>query len=324
MMRPLLLWASTNPWMSEHLPRYGFVRSAVRRFMPGEEAGDAFREAERLQAEGAASVLTLLGENVEREEDAREVREHYVGVLEDVRRRSLDAEVSVKPTQLGLDLSYELALDNVRELARASANAGGANGGGEVAEDGDGRPLTLWIDMESSEYVDPTLRLFRAVREEHDNVGVCLQAYLHRTDADLEALLPLRPAIRLVKGAYLEPPDVAHPKKRTVDAAYHRLARRLLRERQAGRVGRPVIATHDSRIIGDVTRMAREMDLPRESYEFAMLYGIATGEQRHLVSQGYRLRVLISYGAAWFPWYMRRLAERPANLWFVMKQMAKR
>jgi proline dehydrogenase len=98
----------------------------------------------------------------------------------------------------------------------------------------------------------------------------------------------------------------------------------LLRERQAGRVGRPVIATHDSRIIGDVTRMAREMDLPRESYEFAMLYGIATGEQRHLVSQGYRLRVLISYGAAWFPWYMRRLAERPANLWFVMKQMAKR
>jgi proline dehydrogenase len=127
-----------------------------------------------------------------------------------------------------------------------------------------------------------------------------------------------------VKGAYLEPSEIAHARKREVDAAYHALVRRLLKERRSGRLGRPSIATHDARIVGDVTRMARELELDRERYEFAMLYGIGEGQQRHLLSQGYRLRVLISYGEAWFPWYMRRLAERPANLWFVARQLVAR
>lgn len=319
MVRSMLLWASTNAWMSERLPRKRFVRRAVRRFMPGEKPEDALSEAERLRGDGAPTILTLLGENVEREEDARGVVDHYLGVLEEIRRRDLDAEVSVKLTQLGLDLAPDLALEGVRELVRASAADGSAGGNGTATR----RHLTLWIDMESSAYVDRTLELFRTVREEHDNVGVALQAYLRRTETDLEALLPLEPAIRLVKGAYLEPADVAYPKKREVDAAYQRLAKRLLRERKAGRVGRPAIATHDPRIIGDVTRIARELDLPRETYEFEMLYGIAGDQQRHLLSQGYTLRILISYGSAWFPWYMRRLAERPANLWFVMKQMGR-
>jgi proline dehydrogenase len=177
--------------------------------------------------------------------------------------------------------------------------------------------------MESSAYVDRTLQIYRTVRGEHENVGLALQAYLHRTPADLDALLPLRPTVRLVKGAYLEPASVALTKKREVDAAYQRLAKRLLRERKSGRVGRPAIATHDPRIIGDVTRLARELELPKNAYEFAMLYGISQGQQRHLLGQGYSLRILISYGEAWFPWYMRRLAERPANLWFVAKQMVK-
>jgi proline dehydrogenase len=318
MMRPLLLWASTNPWMSERLPRYGFVQRAVRRFMPGEKADDALREAERLASEGASTILTLLGENVDTDAEAEAVTEHYLGVLEEVRKRGLDAEVSVKLTQLGLDENPGRALERVRTLTRASAQATLSPTGEEPA-----RPLTLWIDMESSAYVDRTLDVYRAVRKDHENVGVALQAYLHRTPSDLEALLPLKPIIRLVKGAYLEPGEVALAKKREVDAAYHVLVKRLLRERKVGRVGRPSIATHDTRIIGDVTRMARELELPKDAYEFAMLYGIGTGQQRHLLGQRYRLRVLISYGEAWFPWYMRRLAERPANLLFVAKQMVK-
>ncbi len=312
MLRRTLLWASRSPSLAERLPRYAFVRRAVRRFMPGEEPADALDEAGRLQEGGAATIVSLLGENVDSSQGASDVAEHYQGVLLAVTDRALDAEVSVKLTHLGLDLSPDLALEHVRTLAAASASA-----------DQD-RPRTLWLDMESSAYVDRTLDLYRTLRREHENVGVCLQAYLRRTEADLEALLPLRPTIRLVKGAYLEPADVAHPKKRTVDAQYRRLAERLLRERKLDRVGRPAIATHDSRIVAEVARMADELELPTERYEFEMLYGIALGQQRTLLERGYALRVLISYGAAWFPWYMRRLAERPANLAFVIKQMMTR
>ena len=285
------------------------MQRAVHRFMPGEKAEDALRESEAFVKRGASTIVTLLGENVETEVEAQRVVEHYLGLLDDVRRRGLDTEVSVKLTQLGLDLSPDLALDGVRALAAASQ--------------GD-PPLTLWIDMEASAYVDRTLDLFRQVRKDYENVGVALQAYLHRTEADLEALLPLEPAIRLVKGAYLEPPEVAYAKKRSVDAAFQRLVRRMLRERKAGRMGRPAIATHDARILGEATRIARELELGREAFEFEMLYGIANDQQQHLLTQGYTLRVLISYGSAWFPWYMRRLAERPANVWFVLKQMAKK
>jgi proline dehydrogenase len=317
MMRPLLLWASTNPYMKDRLPRYGFIRRAVRRFMPGEKAEDGLREAGNLAREGASTILTLLGENVDTEAEAQAVVSHYLFVLDAIRSRKLDAEVSVKLTQLGLDQNPATALAHVRTLAQASVDAS------TVPSDGETRPLTLWIDMESSAYVDRTLEIYRTVKAEFDNVGVALQAYLLRTPKDFEALLPLKPIIRLVKGAYLEPKTVALPSKREVDSAYHALVKRLLRERKAGRVGRPSIATHDPRITGDVTRMARELDLPKDAYEFAMLYGIGTAQQRHLLGQGYRLRVLISYGDAWFPWYMRRLAERPANLWFVAKQMVK-
>jgi proline dehydrogenase len=319
MTRGLLLWASTNPWMSERLPRLGFVQRAVRRFMPGESAEDALREAQTLAGSGASTILTLLGENLKAEREAQEVADHYLRVIADVRKRGLDCEISVKLTQLGIDLNPALALGHVRTLVKASQDGGG----GSASAAGSGRPLTLWIDMESSAYVDRTLEVYRAVRAEHENVGLALQAYLHRTPADLDALLPIKPIIRLVKGAYLEPETVALAKKREVDAAYQRLAKKLLQERKAGRVGRPDIATHDSRIVGDVTRLARELEMPKNAYEFAMLYGIGVAQQRHLIGQGYSVRILISYGEAWFPWYMRRLAERPANLWFVVKQITK-
>lgn len=303
MLRNALLWASTNPFMAERLPRYGFVKKATRRFMPGEELDDALREAERLRGDGIDTTVTRLGENVASAAEADAVVDHYREVLETIATRGLPTEISVKPTQLGLDQDVDGARDRLLTLVREAGTS------------------LVWIDMESSAYVDRTLELFRAAREDHENVGLCLQAYLHRTADDLDTLMPLHPAIRLVKGAYREPPDVAMESKGAVDANFRRLTATLLRARKRGEAGRPVIASHDPQMVGEANRMAHELELPKDAYEFAMLYGIQTEEQRRLVRGGYSMRVLVSYGNAWFPWYMRRLAERPANVWFVLKQM---
>jgi proline dehydrogenase len=177
------------------------------------------------------------------------------------------------------------------------------------------------MDMEASAYVDATLRIYRSVRERSENVGVCLQAYLRRTPDDLDALIPLRPSIRLVKGAYREPPDVAYPKKREVDAAYAELAARLLEQVGLGRLGRVGLATHDERMIQRCATRAGELGLAAAAWEVETLFGIAPDLEDRLLSNGVQLRVLISYGSAWFSWYMRRLAERPANLLFVAKKL---
>ncbi|MEQ1857381.1 MAG: proline dehydrogenase family protein [Longimicrobiales bacterium] len=302
MLRQALLWASKNPTLAERLPRYGFVRRATRRFMPGEGREDAVGAAVELGAGGIAATLTLLGENHRAESEADEVVEHYREVLAAIEGAGVDAEISVKPTQMGLDFDAPRTRDRIATLARATKS-------------------TLWIDMESSKYVDATLDIYRSLRAESANVGVCLQAYLHRTEADLEALLPLDPSIRVVKGAYQEPPSVAMPKKSDVDRAFVRLTSRLLHARAQGGTGRPVVGTHDPRMIAEAGRFAIELGLAKDTCEYALLYGIARPEQQRLARNGHRVRVLISYGAAWFPWYMRRLAERPANLWFVAKQL---
>jgi proline dehydrogenase len=302
MMKSALLWASTNPTLARRLPRYRFVRRAVRRFMPGETMEDAFREAEALRALGTPTLVTELGENVDTMMQARAVVDEYLQLAEGIRDKGLDLEPSVKLTHLGLDLGAERTVDHLEEIARETAGV-------------------VWVDMESSDYVDATLEVFRGVRERIENVGLCLQAYLHRTEADYEALLPLRPSLRLVKGAYLEPPDVAMARKADVDEAYRRLAVRMLRDRKAGRMGRPAIATHDARLVREVERAAQELGLPADAWEIQMLYGIAVSEQARLRASGTPLRVLISYGDHWFPWYMRRLAERPANVGFVLRQM---
>jgi proline dehydrogenase len=302
MLRQALLWASTNPFLAERLPRYGFVKRATRRFMPGERLEDALAAAGGLAEAGIASTLTLLGENLRSEAEADEVAAHYREAVVAVARQGLDAEISVKPTQLGLDFDEDRTRDRIARLVRATESM-------------------VWIDMESSKYVDATLGIFRSLRAERANVGVCIQAYLHRTEADLGALLPLDPSIRIVKGAYQEPAAVAMAKKSDVDRAFVRAASRLLRARATGGTGRPVIATHDPRMIAEANRMAVELGLAKSSFEYALLFGIARQEQQRLARHGYRVRVLISYGSAWFPWYMRRLAERPANLWFVAKQI---
>lgn len=308
MLRRLFLWASRNRRLKETLPRLGFVRRAVSRFMPGESAEAALREAEELEVRGIGSVLTLLGENVSEAAEAREVLDHYVGVLEDVADRELDAEISVKLTHMGLDLDRELARANLEHLVERAKERGSF----------------VWIDMEASPYVDATLELFRRTRAAHANVGVCLQSYLYRTADDLESLLPLRPAIRLVKGAYSEPDHLAFPKKRDVDANFLELARRLLDEERRDGAVRPAFATHDGALIGRIRGMAGERGLTPSACEFQMLYGIGRAEQRRLAAEGHPVRVLISYGEEWFPWYMRRLAERPANVWFVVRSLFRR
>jgi proline dehydrogenase len=302
MLRSALLWASTNPFLAERLPRYGFVRRATRRFMPGEGLEDALGAAQELEAGGITSTLTLLGEHLTSATSADGVLEHYEAVLAAIAENGLDAEISVKPTQVGLDFGAAETHDRIEKLVRST-------------------DTTVWIDMEHSPQVDETLDIYRSLRKEHENVGVCLQSYLRRTESDLDTLLPVDPSIRMVKGAYMEPPEVAFPNKADVDRNFVRLTSKLMRARSQGARGRVMVASHDDKMIAEANRLAFELGLGKDAYEFSMLYGIATGEQKRLVRAGYRVRVLISYGSAWFPWYMRRLAERPANLWFVVKQL---
>ena len=306
MLRRALLWASENPFVSERLPRYRFVRRAVRRFMPGEEPEDALREATKLRERGAPTLVTQLGENVSDAGEARGVLRSYLDLARRIDADGLDMELSVKLTQLGLDFDPELAAMCVAELAQATRGL-------------------VWIDMESSAYVDRTLEVYRTALSAHENVGICLQSYLRRTTDDLEALLQDHvPHIRLVKGAYREPESVAFPEKAQVDSAFRSLASRMIRECGAGRMGRAAIGTHDERLIGDAQRIAYELDVAADAWEVQMLYGISGAHQDRLVSGGTPLRVLVSFGRHWFPWYMRRLAERPANLGFVLKQLVRR
>src|SRR5262249_7170856 len=246
-----------------------------------------------------------LGENGRKLEEAEDVTRHYLDVLDKVQAAGLRAQISVKPTQLGLDLDKELCFRNLRRLVDRA----------------DARDNFVWIDMEGSPYVDPTLDLFRRARELSPRVGVALQAYLYRTANDVESLVPLGAAIRLVKGAYLEPASIAYPQKQDVDENFYRLACRLLAEdaRLAG--GLLHIATHDAVLADRLATFIDERRVPTSGYEYAMLYGIQRSLQQRLVAAGRPLRVLIAYGEYWFPWYMRRLAERPANVWFVVRSV---
>ena len=305
LMRKVLLAGSTNAWLRERATRAAFVRRSVSRFMPGERIEDALQAAAGLKPRGITTILTALGENLTGAAEAEEVTQHYLDVFDKVAEAGLDAHVSVKPTQLGLDLDRALCARNLHRLV----------------ERAEARDNFLWIDMESSPYVDPTLELFRGARARSRRIGIALQAYLYRTAADVESLLPLGPAVRVVKGAYLEPPEIAFPKKSDVDENFYRLCVRLLSPEAQAAGALLHIASHDPALINRLSAYTREHHVPPSAYEFAMLYGIGLGQQQRLAAEHRRLRVLISYGEYWFPWYMRRLAERPANVWFVMKNL---
>jgi len=302
--RSILLAASQNAWLRDHAARHTFVRRAVSRFMPGEELSDALAAAQRLHEKNIGSIFTRLGENIKDEAEARSVTAHYLEVLRSVREKQLDAEVSVKPTQLGLDLSPELCYHNLKT----------------IIEHEDPRRV-VWIDMEASSYVDATLQLYRRVLGEFPNVGLCLQAYLHRTKNDLASLLPLRASIRLVKGAYSEPPEIAFPEKSRVDENYFLLAKEMLLAKKAEPNIRAAFGTHDMLLLRHISESAAASGLPKTSVEVQMLYGIQSSEQERLARDGYRSKVLVSYGSHWYTWFMRRLAERPANLWFVARNL---
>lgn len=301
--RTVLLRASRSTWLADQFRRRSFARRAVRRFMPGEDVGSALDAAASFSSSGIGSVVTALGERVSTRAEAEGVRNQYLEVLNAIRNRGLPTQVSVKLTHLGLDVDRGLCAASVDALATRAAET----------------RTMLWIDMEESGYVDPTLEIYREGRRRHANLGVCLQAYLRRTPTDLESLLGIGGSIRLVKGAYAEPPEVAFPKKAETDAAYFELAQRML---AAARPEQPqVFGTHDLALVDKVRAQATAKGLPKGAWEVHMLYGIKATAQRALATTGVSVRVLISYGAHWFPWYVRRLAERPANVWFVVRSL---
>ena len=304
-MRKVLLAGSTNAWLRDRATKAAFVRRAVRAFMPGETIDDALRAAQELKRQGINTILTRLGENITRIDEAEEVTQHYFQVLDKVAAAGLDAHVSVKPTQLGLDQDPSLCRRNLERLIERTEQ----------------RNNFLWIDMESSPYVEPTIELYKFGRGKSSRIGIAIQAYLFRTEKDVEALIPLGSAIRIVKGAYLEPPDVAFPRKADVDENFFRLCVRLLQPDAVAAGCLLHIATHDMSLVERLTAWITANNIPASAYEFAMLYGIQRGHQSRMAKEGKRLRVLISYGEYWFPWYMRRLAERPANVWFVAKNL---
>jgi proline dehydrogenase len=303
-MRRILLWAARNRWLKERLPQIRWVRRATRRFMPGETAEDALAAAATYKAWRIDGVLSVLGENVTDLSEAEAVADAYHALIDEIASRGLDVEISLKLTQLGFDLDVSAAFDLFDALASHA----------------DERGSWAWIDMEGSAYTEPTIAFYERARAGHENVGLCLQAYLYRTPADIQRLLPLKPAIRLVKGAYDEPKSIAYRSRPEVDGSFLALSAQLLeavRDEQA----RFVAATHDIPLIERMTRVGAAIGLAPGQIEIQMLYGIRVDQQRRLAIAGYDVRALIAYGSAWYPWYMRRLAERPANVWFALRQM---
>ncbi len=305
--RTLILKASDNRWLREHGVKAPFVRRAVSVFMPGETPDDMLVAAKAQADLGIGALFTRLGENVADLAEAKGVTDHYLEVIAEVQRRGLACEPSVKPTQLGLDVDPEQAFANALAIARRAHAAGSY----------------FWVDMEQSSYVDTTLDFMTRLRAEVPHVGVALQAYLHRTKDDAARMIASGVGIRLVKGAYNEPPAVAMPVKADVDANYLAIAKQMLAPGARATGSRAVFGTHDTTIINAIERHGDGLGLKPTDYEVHMLYGIQRGEQRRLALERKNLRVLIAYGEYWFPWYMRRLAERPANVWFVVKSVFK-
>jgi len=302
MLRKAVLAAAESPRLQRVVRKHG-MRLGAARFVAGETLDDAVVVLRRLNDKGLLANTTLLGEGVENEAETRAVLDAYREILDRIAAERLRVNVALKLTHLGLAFDEELARANIGELVAHAAARGNF----------------LRLDMEESLYVDPTLRVFRSLREEgHLNVGTVLQSYLYRTPADLEALLELEPNLRFVKGAYLEPESVAYPEKKDVDAAYARLIERSL---TAG--GFTAIATHDETLIEHAMSFADDNDIPRTRFQFQMLYGVRGKLQLDLVRQGYDVLVATPYGPDWYRYLMRRLAERPANVLFIVKNLAR-
>jgi proline dehydrogenase len=297
-LRRAILAAADSPRVQRLVRAHG-MRLGAARFVAGETLDDAVGALQRLNVQGLWANTTLLGEAVHDRATTQAVVAEYEQVLERIAAAQLKANVALKLTHLGLELDEELAFENVKRLVARATELG----------------TSIRIDMEQSAFVDATLRIYRRLREAGlDRVGTVLQAYLYRTPGDLEALLPLEPNLRLVKGAYLEPAAVAYPLKADVDAIYGRLMERML-----SGPGYTAIATHDESLIERAIAYAQEHSVPRDRFEFQMLYGVRTQLQLDLARRGYKVLVATPYGPEWYPYLMRRLGERPANLLFFLR-----
>jgi proline dehydrogenase len=316
MLRTPLLYLSHAAWARAFITRFGLARRTAGRFVAGEAPADAIRVIGELNALRINATLDHLGESVSSEMEATRAADDYVHVLDRIAAARVCSNVSIKLTQFGLDLSEDFCTRNVRRVlaaAQASDNF-------------------VRIDMESTAHTDRTLRVFRALHAEFDNVGLVVQAYLYRTATDVDALIAEGARLRLCKGAYKEPADKAFPKKADVDENYDRLARRMLDAARAwppaGHGGRfpplAALATHDAARVTAAKTYAEQISLPREYFEFQMLYGIRRELQEQLAQAGYAVRVYVPYGTEWYPYFMRRLAERPANLWFFLSNFVRR
>ena len=301
MFRRTLLYLSQQSWLRHWMENSALSRKLTSRFVAGRTLSEGIRVLDRLAKERMSGTLDFLGENVTSLDEAARSRDCYLAALKEIERANLPATVSIKLTQFGLDFSEQACLNNVVALVKCASEINSR----------------IEIDMESSEYTDRTLRVLTQLHQRFpENVRAVIQAYLFRSEADIRVLSGQKIPVRLCKGAYREPPDVAFPHKADVDRNYVKLMTLLLDDGTY-----PAIASHDENIIREALRHVREQKISPDRFEFQMLYGIRRDLQRQLVAQGFRLRLYVPYGDAWFPYFMRRLAERPANVLFLAKNV---
>jgi proline dehydrogenase len=304
MLSATLLHLSRSPTAQRIVVDWGFVRRAARRFVAGETLDEAVEAVRRLNTAGFEGTLDFLGENTSSAAEAKACTEEYLRLLDRIGSEGLGSHASLKPTQLGLELEENLCLQNLRRVVEKAREHG----------------IFVRLDMEGSAYTERTLRVFEKLRSVYDGVGAVLQSYLYRSAGDLERLLRRRASVRLCKGAYREPVSVAYPRRREVDRNYIKLAEKLLRAAAEGQA-QAALATHDARIVRWARLCARRHRLEPPHFEFQMLYGVRRDLQRRLVRDGFRVRIYVSYGTHWYPYFMRRMAERPANVIFVLKNL---
>lgn len=303
MLRSLLLYLSERETFKRILTGHALGRRLAARFIAGEELEDALRAVRQLHSEGFAVTLDCLGESVHEAAAAEEACQVYLGLLDRLAAEKLDSHVSIKLTQLGLAIDERLACRNLAAICERAAQ----------------HHNFARVDMEGSAFTDATLRVFRAVNAPREVLGIAIQAYLYRTEKDIDDLLKCGARVRLVKGAYKEPPEIAFPRKADVDLSFRELTEKLL---SSGVYH--AIATHDDRLIAATQEFARAQGLSQDRFEFQLLYGIRRQLQRDLVSQGWRVRIYVPYGRQWYSYFMRRLAERPANLLFLLRNLFRR
>jgi proline dehydrogenase len=304
MLRSALLYLSNQPKIFKFVRNNGLAKSFANRFVAGETLDTALAAVARLNSRGITASLDLLGESVHNEAEARAAGDAYVAMLDRIHERKVNANVSVKLTAMGLDISEELCVATMHKILQRARDYGSF----------------VRIDMESSEYTQRTLDLFeqRLYPAYRENVGIVLQSYLYRTFADVERANLLKARVRICKGAYKEPETVAYPAKKDVDKNYLRCMQELI-----AKGNYPGIATHDETIIREAKRFVRTNDIPADRFEFQMLYGVRRDLQDKLVREGYRMRVYVPFGTQWYPYLMRRLAERPANVAFLTGNLFK-